>query len=378
MKKLILLTLAIVPAFIQAQSNNFTLSVKIADKSDAVKAYLLYSSGSTGIIDSAFVDHGLFKFTGQLVDPVKAQIVLTPNRRTPGKTNSKRDSFFFYIEKGHITLTTNDSVKNAMVTGSKTNADYEIYKAMLTPPEKAMDRINADYLAANDDQKKNQAFKDGLQARYDQAMKEKRMLQIQYIKQNPGLFMSLCVLKEIDLGREIDVPTVDPLFNSLSENVRTTATGLAFAQALEVARSLSVGAMAPLFTENDVNDKPVSLKDFRGKYVLVDFWASWCEPCRDENPNVVKAYNQFKNKNFTVLGVSLDKAGQKNRWLEAIRADGLEWTQVSDLKYWDNEVAKLYHIHGIPQNYLIDPTGKIVGKSLRGEELIKKLESILN
>ena len=138
-----------------------------------------------------------------------------------------------------------------------------------------------------------------------------------------------------------------------------------------------VGKEAPDFTLPDVNGFEVKLSSFRGKYVLVDFWASWCGPCREENPTVVKAYNNFKNKNFTVLGVSLDKPGQKDKWLKAIKDDGLTWTQVSDLKFWESPMVSLYRISGIPFNVLVDPQGKVIAEGLRGGNLENKLSQVL-
>lgn len=138
-----------------------------------------------------------------------------------------------------------------------------------------------------------------------------------------------------------------------------------------------VGKMAPEIVMPDPDGKEVRLSSFRGKYVLVDFWASWCNPCRAENPNVVKAYNRFKDKNFTILGVSLDRPGQRDKWVKAIMDDHLTWTQVSDLKFWESPVVQLYKFDGIPYNVLIDPSGKIIAEALRGEALEKKLEEVL-
>ncbi|MEP7165922.1 MAG: TlpA disulfide reductase family protein [Ferruginibacter sp.] len=137
---------------------------------------------------------------------------------------------------------------------------------------------------------------------------------------------------------------------------------------------LQVGSMAPDFTINDVNNKPVSLSSLKGKYVLVDFWASWCGPCRGENPNVVAAFNKYKDKNFTILGVSLDE--DRSEWIKAIKEDGLSWRQLSDLKGMNSSVVSVYGIDGIPYNVLLDPRGKIIATALRGSDLDKKLSEV--
>lgn len=197
-----------------------------------------------------------------------------------------------------------------------------------------------------------------------------------FINLHPNAFASMYILNM--LIRIIPAEKAQQYYDELGNTYKTTSYGPSIQKTIDAKKITAIGKMAPDFEQPDTAGKLIKLSDFKGQYVLLDFWASWCGPCREENPNVVKAYQQFHNKGFTVLSVSLDQPGKKANWLNAIHHDQLVWTQVSDLKFWDNAVAVLYGIKAIPQNFLIDKTGKIIATNLKGDDLTKKLQELLN
>ncbi len=196
------------------------------------------------------------------------------------------------------------------------------------------------------------------------------------MKNNPSSYVSPYILSSIQYGK--DVEELDSLVNGLDPKLQTVQTILDLKDHLEAMKKVAIGQIAPDFTQNDPDGNPVKFSDVYSKneVTLLDFWASWCGPCRGENPNVVAVFNDYKDKGFTVFGVSLDK--EKESWLKAINDDKLNWTQVSDLAYWQNEVAKEYAINSIPSNLLVDKTGKIIAKNKRGDELRETLAKMLD
>lgn len=374
MKKLFFVALTTLPSLLWAQSGNYVIKGKMGTLSAPNKVYLRYSTGTALKTDSAQLQNGVFEFKGTVENPAKASLIVDYGKGMRQISQSQVVSF--YMEPGTITIASPDSAQRAVVSGTPLNTDNEKLKAALKPSGEKMDKLMSEYRAATPEQRKSTEFNIDIEKRYEAIQAEQKIVWGDFIKNSPQSLVSIDALRQFG-GMVPEYADVAPLFNALSENVKSSKAGKDYAASLASIKATSIGEMAPDFTQADTLGKDIALHDFKGKYVLVDFWASWCGPCRQENPNVVKNYHQFKDQNFTVLGVSLDQPNAKEAWLKAIHKDELTWTHVSDLKYWNNDVAKLYGVRAIPQNFLIGPDGKIVAKNIRGEELGKKLAQIL-
>jgi len=343
-------------------------------------AYLFYDTPS-GKPDSAQIKGGKFTLRGTAPAGTLAGLYAVAPGELQGFRHPKRGQrvpqpLLIYLEPGAAKVASADSLPHATVAGTPLNADNARLTEALKPTMAQLERFRANYAAATPEQRQDKAFTEALDKQYEALQEAQKPILAAFIKAMPQSIVSLTALSRYT-DNAIDPATAEPLFMGLAPAVRNSAPGQDFATKLAIAKLTAVGAPAPDFTQNDVNGKPVKLSDFRGKYVLVDFWASWCLPCRQENPNVVANYNQYKTRNFTVLGVSLDRATGRDAWLKAIDTDHLTWTHVSDLKFWKNEVAQLYGIQSVPQNLLIGPDGRIVAKNVRGEELGKTLAAKL-
>lgn len=353
---------------------NFTLNVHIDNLIKGDKFFLCYQNVPGSIkIDSAEVVGNNFTYKGSTVRPQRAFMFLAPANSGFGRGLNSMVGTPVYLEKGVINVSANQNLRtNLHVGGTRLNDELQAFNATTTPF----------------DEQYKKAYEEARQAYWkgDSATMKKASMTLSTITKNKEAaefnFFKTHLDSEIALNwleRKYNIvqekSEAEKLFAQMSDRIKNSFAGKRYQAKLNATQAIEVNVMAPDFKAADKNGKEIALSSLRGKYVLLDFWASWCGPCRKENPNVLKAYNAYKDKNFTVLGFSLDE--RKDAWTKAVEADKMPWTQISDLKAWNSPIAAKYGVQAIPSNFLIDPNGKIIATNLRGAKLEAELAKVL-
>lgn len=353
---------------------NYSIQVKVGHLENPGKARLYYQIGNELMTDSADLTAGSYQFKGNLAEPALARVCIYQQGAVPN--NKLLFNAELWLEKASIKVTAKDPSATPLVTGGHLNADYQALDASKAPERNQMLAASKRVQDGTEEERKSPEFLKQHMQVMKAAMNKSAERDSMYIRSHPDSYLSLYLISISTSS--VPFLSLEKELNVLSKPLQATARGKDLLNTINTLKNRAIGGKAPDFTLEDALGKSVSLSAFRGKYVLLDFWASWCVPCRKENPNVKAAYEKFKDKNFTVLSVSIDAPATKSKWLEAIKEDELTWTQLCDAAGGSEQVALLYDVRAIPQNYLIDPSGRIIAKNLRGAELQEKLGQLVH
>ena len=322
------------------------------------KAIIATVNGSSlDTLAKADVKNGSFEFTGNVSEPTGAYIMVI----------GQIGAIPFMLENANITV--NAGQAGLTVTGSEGQKIYDQFMAINATAQQEAMKLQQEYQAANGDQAKIQA----IQEAYAKLMTDAQAKETELIKANPDSYVSTFVIVS-GMG-QMEYEQLKERYNLLGEKAKASAQGKAIAAQIAKLESTAIGQIAPNFTITTPEGESISLYDIKGKVKLIDFWASWCGPCRGENPHVVEIYKEYHPKGLFIFGVSLDN--NKEAWVKAIADDGLVWKHGSDLKGWQSAPAQLYSVSGIPHTVLLDENNKIIAKNLRGDELKQKIAELL-
>lgn len=322
-------------------------------------------------LDSAAFVNGQFEIRGKTLRPQKAILFLAAGNKA-SILDATKERIPVYLESGHIVVTAGQRLTGSKLSGTSLNTEYQGYSDVVNSFTPRLDSLKTKYRMANF--QKDTAALRVLTPRFGLLEKETKKAEEDYFLAHLDSPVSLDWLKNtINLAQHKSSAVA--LYDKMSKRMKKSPNGIEYSELLKSTQSVEIGNSAPDFTAKNSKKEAVTLSSFRGKYVLLDFWASWCGPCRKENPNVLKVYNSYQSKNFTVVGLSLDDS--ESAWLRAVDKDALPWTQLLDRASGKTTVSQLYGISAIPNNFLIDPQGKIIATNLRGEALEKALANLL-
>ena len=362
-----------VPVLTFAQQN-YTVKVDVKNLENPGKAYISYQLKGNPAMDSASLIGGTYVFKGVISEPALGQLFIRKNEETGRKANLFGTAV--WLEKGNVKVSADSPLSKPVIAGGVLNVDYQMLLASKEPERVKMEVASKRFMEATEEAKKAPDFMKNHMAAMKEAMKESAVKDSVYINTHPNSYLSLYLVSTTTSFAPISV--LEKRYKTFPKTLQTTYLGKELLSTIDLLKSREIGGKASDFTLDDSFGKPISLSSFRGKYVLLDFWASWCVPCRKENPIVKSAYEHFRDKKFTVVSVSIDAPSAKAKWLEAIEKDQLHWTQLCDTQGGGNQAAMLYNVMSIPQNFLIDPSGKIIAKNLRGPELEKALTKLVH
>jgi len=325
--------------------------------------YLMKFDKDQIFLDTAVIAEGKFTLEAEIEAPEMWYVKIGEDRRFVP----------FFAEAAEMTVTVDyEKFNEAVFTGSKSQTELDKYNAQNKPFEEKIQNLSMQY---NEARMQNDTTKmAALQAEYEGINKEMEAASIQYVKTNNKSIVSLYLVAE-QLVYSLKDDELKTIFTNFDTTLSTSNYYKRIAERIQILENVKIGMPAPDFALKDTTGAAISLSSLKGKYVLIDFWASWCQPCRKENPSVVKLYADYKAKGFEILGVSLDEDGAS--WKEAIHADGITWLQVSDLLGWGCEAGKLYAVNSIPHTVLLDQNGVIIAKNLRGDELRAKIAELI-